>query len=349
MTLLTRRALSVLTVFLLAAFALIGVRSLPAYASSKCGIAHPSNCGYPDGTNSGVPSSIHLTNVPGTETSGTGWSWVGYPEDCIEVTTAGVTVSDLYVADGCIQVEADNVTLNDDRVLQEGNSWGVGIEADNATVENTTIYGGGDTKGLSPDDNRLEVGVKDVYGDATGTQVLNDSFYDMALGVQIAAGTISGNYLRDFDYACIGSDAGTVNCGTPAQCTPDTCDHVDGIYAAGGTSEGLVISDNSVFNEIGQTDAIALFEAPGDPQENVTVENNFLTGGAYTVYGGCGDHGGSTTPENMVFTGNRFSNAFYPDSGTAGSSAYVCTSSTYNEVWSGNFWDSTGATVVADS
>ena len=74
------------------------------------------------------------------------------------------------------------------------------------------------------------------------------------------------------------------------------------------------------------------------PVANKTVENNFLAGGGYTIYGG-------TSPGNptshIVIEGNRFGQQYYPLSGQYGPVAYFDPTGAGN-IWSGNFWDTTG-------
>ena len=74
------------------------------------------------------------------------------------------------------------------------------------------------------------------------------------------------------------------------------------------------------------------------PVANKTVENNFLAGGGYTIYGG--DALGNPT-SNIVIKGNRFGQLYYATSGQYGPGAYFNATATGN-VWSGNTWDTTG-------
>jgi hypothetical protein len=66
----------------------------------------------------------------------------------------------------------------------------------------------------------------------------------------------------------------------------------------------------------------------------VTIKDNLLAGGAYTLYGGLsGNQGASSTP-GVTITGNRFSAMYYPNGGTYGPAAHVWS----GDVWSGNTW-----------
>jgi hypothetical protein len=96
-------------------------------AGTTCSAA-PSACGYPDATNTGVPSTVKLTTVgtgAGQVSSGNGWTlntggWV-------QVTGAGVTLSGLYIPYN-VNIVANNVTLNNDKIVAGGpNSIGVSL------------------------------------------------------------------------------------------------------------------------------------------------------------------------------------------------------------------------------
>ncbi len=68
---------------------------------------------------------------------------------------------------------------------------------------------------------------------------------------------------------------------------------------------------------------------------NVTVSDNLLAGGGYTIYGGEGAKG---HPSHIVITGNRISTQFFRLGGRWGPVAYF-NSHAYGDVWSGNVWD----------
>ena len=44
------------------------------------------------------------------------------------------------------------------------------------------------------------VGVKDVYGDATGIKVIGNNIWHTATGVQIGAGVIASNYIHSMGF-----------------------------------------------------------------------------------------------------------------------------------------------------
>ena len=97
-------------------------------------------------------------------------------------------------------------------------------------------------------------------------------------------------------------------------------DHTNGVVTNGGTGP-MVIENNTIFNSLGQTDAISLDAATsGLPVANKTIENNLLAGGGYAIYAGDGQ--GNTT-SNIVIKGNRFGQLYYPKSGQFGPGVYL--------------------------
>ena len=71
---------------------------------------------------------------------------------------------------------------------------------------------------------------------------------------------------------------------------------------------------------------------------NVTIDDNLLAGGGYTIYGGQGSKG---QPSHIVITKNRISTRFFRRGGQWGPAAYFSTHAA-GDVWSGNVWDGTG-------
>ena len=289
----------------------------------------PHLCGFPDSTNTGVPTGTTLTAVPGQATSGPGWSW-NNANDELDITADGTVVKDLDVT-GTIIIKANNVTVEDTKVVHAGDGWAIGLYSgvQNAAIQDSTITGTTDT---GP--NRTEVGLKDIYGNATGTEIVRDDFSDASTSVQISNGTVKDSYIHNFGYT--------------------TGDHLNGISDGGGDPKPLLIQHNTILNQIGQTDAIALFQDFGD-ESNKTITDNLLADGSYTVYGGgpnsaCpslnGTPGCEGPSDHIVITNNHFSRIFQANGGTFGPIA-AFNSSGVGNVWSGNIWDDTGATVPA--
>jgi hypothetical protein len=279
--------------------------------------ASPHLCGYPDATNSGVQPGQQLTAVPAQQTSGPGWAW-NAAWGTLTVTGTGAVLSDLAVA-GNIDVEASHVTLDNLQVTSTGSSWGIGLMNANGTlVEHCSI-----SSPAASGPQRLQSGVKDVYGDTEGTIIAWDNIWHAEDGVQLSAGIIKGTYIHDLAYS--------------------SGDHTDGIDSNAGDPHGLAITRNTILNPLDQTDDIALFENFG-PQEDVTITGNLMAGGDYSIYAGYNP--GKAVPSNIIISNNRFARTYYPNSGVYGPVAYAAIGVNGN-TWTGNTWDDTGATITA--
>jgi hypothetical protein len=277
--------------------------------------ASPHACGYPDATNTGVQPGHTLVAVPAQQTSGPGWTY-SRTYGAVLVTGNGANLSDLAIT-GNLDIKTSNVTIDNVQVVNSGNDWGIGLmHAANALIEHSQVYSPAGA-------DRLQVAIKDIYGDSTGTAIQTTNIWDTDTAIQVSAGTIAGNYVHDLEA--------------------DPGDHVNGIVSDAGVAAGLTINHNTVFNPVSQTDDIALFEDFGQ-QLNATVTNNLLSGGGYAVYGGA--NAGKWTPTNIVITGNRFARTYYPNGGSYGPAAAVATSGQNGNTWTGNIWDNTGAPVT---
>src|ERR1700733_9738630 len=132
--------------------------------------AAPSACGSPDATNTGASPTATLLSVPAQATSGPGWKWMtGTTDGYVEVATAGAKISNLSIAGG-LDISASNVTVTNVQVVNPGNNFGVSLRhTSNVTIQNSSIYSPYNTGPL-----RLQVAIKDIYGDSTGTVIHAD-------------------------------------------------------------------------------------------------------------------------------------------------------------------------------
>lgn len=264
----------------------------------------PSRCGYPDATNAGVPAGTTQLRVPQDVQSGPGWVWDsrGWLQ-----TSSGAVVQNLNVA-GSIIVGGSNVTVKNNTVALGGETWGIGLQhATNVVISNNTIG----VVGGSP---RLMVGIKDIYGDTTGIQILRNNIANTSTGVQVYEGLIADNYIHDMGYA--------------------SGDHLNGTTSNGSTTM-MTIQHNTILNSYGQTDAISLFQDFGI-EANRLITNNLVAGGGYTIYGGDNERYGKTS--NIKITNNRFSTLYYANGGAYGPIAAFDSSGSGN-LLSGNYWD----------
>jgi hypothetical protein len=292
--------------------------SLPSSRASKAPAAKagcaagPSSCAYPDAANTGVPAGTSLRSVPGQVSKGPGWSYD--PRGWVEVSGNGAVLQGLSIPYN-VDVSASNVTIKDVQITETGESFGVSLRhTHNVTVENSTISGGDTGK------NRLMVGVKDIYGDSTGTRILDNNIPYTSTAVQIASGLIEGNYIHDMGYI--------------------SGDHINGITANGGTDQ-LTVQHNTILVHFDQTDAVGLFEDFG-VEANVLITDNLLAGGGYTVY--AGQNPGGPAAYNIRVTNNRFSDMYYSGGGYFGPGT-AFNSGGPGDVWSGNVWASNGQPV----
>jgi hypothetical protein len=270
--------------------------------------------GFPSSSSTGVPSGTPMKTVPGQVSSGPGWAWNsagGY----LEVSGNGANLTGLKV-NGNIDVSANNVTINHVKINCGGDgSMGVSLRhTSNVTIENSNI------NGLTTGASRLMVGIKDIYGDATGTVVTGNNITKTSTDVQIYAGTIENNYM--------------------AQHGMTTGDHINGV-TTNGDDQSLLIQHNTILNNYIQTDAVGLFQ-DFSTVSNVTINDNFLAGGGYTIYGGTGSYGQTS---NIHVTNNTISTMYYPHGGYYGP-ATAFDSTAPGNTWSGNTY-STGKTIPA--
>jgi hypothetical protein len=256
---------------------------------------------------------VALRNVPGDITSGPGWQWD--PRGWVAVTGQGAVVDSIQT-EGTVEVTANDVVIKNSRITVTGEASGVNLRhTTNVTIQDSEI-----SSPVATGADRLLVGVKDVYGDASGTTILRNEISHTSTGVQTQEGLIEGNYIHTLGY--------------------QTGDHVNGITSNGGT-DPLTIRHNTVLNQYAQTDAISLFQDFG-PQANRLIENNLVAGGGYTIYAGA-NAGKTATATNISVLNNRVSNVYFSAGGSYGPvTAYV---SGGGNQWSGNIWDASGSVI----
>lgn len=250
-------------------------------SNEKNCLSDPHVCGYPDSTNSGVPSGITLTSHSG-ET----------------ITTAGSTVKDDSFT-GELTIDASNVTVEDDQV-NEGINVAPGLTG--VTISHSTCTG----------DN-----VQNCVFAKSKALVTSDYFTGCGECINGAV-TLENSYL----------DVSAVISG----------EHYEAIYYGGGEGP-LVINHNTMFSpnhDQGET-AVIFASVDFGNQTTLTIDNNLLAGGNYTIYGGGSGNGGKVVGPVTV-KGNHFSRKYDANGGYYGVASY------FNEAvttWSGNVWDET--------
>ena len=277
----------------------------------------PHMCGYPDSTNTGVPAGTVLRKVPQQITKGYGWYWD--PRGWIVADQPGAVIRDISV-NATISVNAPNVTIVDSYidcvsrcyfdVIIRTAATGAEANANNVVIEDSTIT---DTTRTS------EVGIS-AEG-LRNTRVLRDNISGEGAGILFAGGSglIEDTYIHDLATCC-----GFHN--------------EDFQTLSGGD---VVLEYNTLFNQNDQTSDIQITQDFGR-QESVTVNDNLLAGGGYSIYGGDTGEGYTGPATGIRITDNRLSSLFFGNCGYFGWLTDFNRPLGAGKVLSGNYWDATG-------
>ena len=255
----------------------------------------PSSCGYPDATNTG-PRRPTLTQVPADAVSGRGWRW--NPDyNSVFVHGQGAVLKRLDIAGGVV-IDAPDVVLRDSRISACGGEddsdvvavryWPEeGYRGANAVVLRNEIRG--TPEGCS---HRARSGVRDVFGAAPGLLVQANDIAGAGNGITVEyEGVVRDNWIHDLGHL------------------PE--DHHSGISTHGGAKRlrvrhNTVLLHGQVFEGGGGVSgALTIYSDFGHAQ-NVTLANNFVSGGSYVVYGGNSGDDYSTPATSIRIIGNRF-------------------------------------------
>ena len=250
---------------------------------------------YPNGTNTGVSAGVKLTPYNGTLT----------------LSTPGQVVSGLIISNG-VQINASNVTLENCIIdISNSGGWNIGVKGGltGVNIENCEIVGAG----LAG-----PVGTYGIYVQGNSQVTINaDNIHDVGQGVVMNDGqiTLENTYIHDLN-----AGSGT---------------HYEDVGYFGAATSGnfsFLMQNNTFINQNNQTAAVFLQNYFG-PLNNVTMNNNILVGGDYTIYVDGSAGGGAVS--NISITNNHLGTGIYGYTDFAGSSP----------VFTGNVDD--GATLVA--
>lgn len=256
-------------------------------AKKNC-MVKPSDCGYPDATNTGVKPGSTLQKVTGS----------------VNLTTPGQVYENKEVH-GSINVLADNVTIRNVKIVNAGYYTIKNFEENNA--ENLVI------EDVSIDMNGSYENKAIAFENYTARRV---HFYN-----GMDCGHFGNNVVIEDSF-----------CDMPV--LPSSSDaHADGFQSDGGNN--IVLRHNTIKNPNGQTAAI-LMSTNTSGIGNVTVDNNLMAGGGYTLY--C-DAGPNLSGTNK-FTNNRFARTYFTKGGYWGPTAGC-----ENYTFTGNVWDDTNASL----
>lgn len=271
-----------------------GLSSKPS-PRRRC-VAVPSRCGFPDATNTGPTAGRALIRVPTDATSGRGWRW-NLDHSSVFVRGRGAVLNRLDIAGGVV-IDAPNVTLRNSRISScggEDDSDVVAIRYEpssgyrgaNASVIHNEILG--TPAGCA---HRARSGVRDVFGAAPGVLVQGNDISGAGNGITVEhEGLIRDNWIHDLGHL------------------PE--DHHSGISSHGGAVK-VRVRHNTVLlhgQEFpgggGVSGALTVYSDFGHAQ-NVTLRNNFVSGGSYVIYGGNSGDDYSTPATSIKIIGNRF-------------------------------------------
>lgn len=288
------------------------------------------SAGFPDAGNTGAVLPSGLIAVPGSATSGPGWSWSS-SQGAAQINTAGATFSG-YDVSGGIQVKASDVTVQNSRAsgpctVQNGTdgstwhncdiSWATGgsgsailsLQAStNNTVTNCTIYGADATT------NRA--GACITSSADTTTTISGCNIYWCRQGINLyhlGSYTIQGCYIHDMGFL--------------------TGDHTEPVYCTGTAT--ATVTGNTLLNQLSQTAAL-IIQNKDNVTGNVTVTGNLLAGAGYALYGGGDPSSTYGLGTNITVTGNYVSTQYFPNGGFFGPAIYWNTDP--SNTWSGNYW-----------
>jgi hypothetical protein len=294
---------------------------------------------FPDAENTGANlDGVTLVNVPGSVTSGPGWSW---GSGQVTVSGEGTIFSGYNVAGG-ILVQNSNVTVENCVFAGAGATHSFpnitfnncifsvpGAAANGILFEGTATYGSVINCTISGTDNttnRVGSAVTAASGDP-GFVLTGSNIYWCRQGVNTPAGgfcVITGNYFHDMGFL--------------------TGDHTEPI--AVNEQSQCIIANNTIINQLNQTAAVIL--TGGSNSLNV-ITSNLIGGGSYAFYAGSPiPHGSNAGPcFNLVFSNNYFTTLYYADSGLDGTTSDW---QTEGNIWDNNWWYDglTGGSSVAE-
>ncbi|MFJ1968309.1 hypothetical protein ACIO93_06545 [Streptomyces sp. NPDC087903] len=260
--------------------------------AAKAACASPGACGFPDADTTGprVPLTPHKTGYRAIRTDGLvirGW----------DIT-------------GSLDIYANDVTVIDTKITSDS-WWGINLRPgfSGLRVLHSTITA---VPGKGPDNGGVDYAVSNMGGSSIEVGWCDVSVFGDALSM--GQGNLHDNYVHDI--------VPFVNLGGEWQ-------HTNAVISGGGNTGHLIIRHNTLLNPTslkqGASGSIGLFADTGVVR-NVTVDHNWVAGGAYALYGG--DKGAT----GIRVTDNVFSTQYHPASGGYGVVAH------WNADGAGNLW-----------
>jgi hypothetical protein len=283
----------------------------------------PSNCGYPDSTNTGPAAGTVFKRVPEDITSGTGWAYdsgrgiivVDWKSDGAVID--GITTSKPILIDGknaTIKnsvIAVCNIGDQDIIAIRAGNPSN-GYAGDHPMILNNRLSGCPGSQLTQDQPGRPRSNIRDIYGAVRQAVIIGNDVSGAGNCITIESeGYIANNWCHDLGHnpnTAAGAGQGDHHSGFSnhggAQGTNWTY--------AGQTHKGVEFIHNTALlnntrstNNGGLSGAITVY---GDfaRAQNVTADNNLVSGGAYTMYGGINNESTYGQPLNVNLINNRF-------------------------------------------
>ncbi|MCW2980949.1 MAG: hypothetical protein JWO14_2676, partial [Solirubrobacterales bacterium] len=286
-------------------------------------------CGYPAPATTGVPAGVKLK-----------------PSGSITVTKPGTVISGLEVT-GTINVLADDVTIEDTRVIQNG------------TCGPTTACG---NYAIRTDEGATETTIRNVETATLPGQTCQQDIRDTGGSLKI-----EDSYLHACDGNIYSQGPTVLKDSYGITKFVISSDHIENVYT--NETRFTAIHD-TLLNPIDQTAVIFGNSGDGTDVTNcsnqITIKESLLAGGGYSLYP-CA-HSTQPGSSSLVVEGNHFArcvtkegyepdggthpcvggadaSGYYPNSGSFGIAAYYYPGT---GTWRGNVWDNNLAKVCLD-
>lgn len=264
----------------------------PAARTARPRCASPGDCGFPDADTTGPRIALKPHKAG---------AWA--------VRTDGLVIRGQDIT-GSLDIYANNVTVIDTRITSD-NWWGINLRPgySGLKVLHSTITA---VPGKGPDNGGVDYAVSNMGGSSIEVGWCDVSVFGDALSM--GQGNLHDNYVHDI--------VAFINLGGEWQ-------HTNTVISGGGNTGHLIIRHNTLLNPTGlkqgASGSIGLFADTGVVR-NVTVDDNWIAGGAYALYGG------ATGATGIKVTDNVFSTEYHPASGGYGVVAH------WNAEGAGNVW-----------
>ncbi|WP_318279824.1 hypothetical protein [Streptomyces griseoloalbus] len=269
-----------------------GPSGASATPAARAACPSPSACGFPDARTTGPRIALKPSKTGD-----------------MTVRTDGMVLRGQDIT-GSLDIYANDVTVIDTRITS-ANWWGINLRPGyhGLRVLHSTITA---VPGKGPDNGGVDYAVSNM-----GVSSIEVGWCDISVfgdALSMGQGDLHDNYVHDI--------APFVNQGGEWQ-------HTNAVISGGGNTGHLIIRHNTLLNptglEQGASGSIGLFADSGAVR-NVTVDRNWIAGGAYALYAG------GTGATGIKVTDNVFSTQYHPASGGYSVVAH------WNAGGAGNVW-----------